>query len=196
MIQGIEHPLPPITGFVLTTSKNNPLVEIVARFAAAGRYGQQHDPGELDLRAGQSRGLYDRRRQALGHGLDRLGDYDKFFSQIVRWSMRPSGDSGKFTVATDVQDGKVKVVVTALDKDDEFLNFLNLGSTVIGPDMKPIDLEIKQTAPGRYVGEFDAQKTGSYLLMLSPGPGTAPIRTGVNVPYSDEFRERETNRRC
>ena len=85
------------------------------------------------------------------------------------------------------------MVVTALDKNDEFLNFLNMGSTVVGPDMKPIDLDIKQTAPGRYVGEFDARRTGSYLLMVSPGPGKAPLRTGVSVPYSDEFRERETN---
>jgi hypothetical protein len=120
-------------------------------------------------------------------------DYDKFFSQIVRWSMRPVGDEGKFTIATDVQDGKVQVVVTALDKDDEFLNFLNMGGSIVGPDMKPIDIEMKQTAPGRYVGEFPAKDKGSYFVMLSPGPGRAPIRAGVNVPYSDEFRERETN---
>jgi hypothetical protein len=29
--------------------------------------------------------------------------------------------------------------------------------------------------------------------MLSPGPGRAPIRAGVNIPYSDEFRSRDTN---
>ena len=75
-------------------------------------------------------------------------NYDKFFSQMVRWSMRPVGDTGKFTVATDVEDGKVKLVITALDKDDEFLNFLDMAGTVVGPDMKPIDLDVKQTAPG------------------------------------------------
>ena len=83
--------------------------------------------------------------------------------------------------------------MTALDKNDEFLNFLNMGSTVVGPDMKPIDFEIKQTAPGRYIGEFDAKQAGSYLLLVSPGPGRAPIRTSVSIPYSDEYRERETN---
>jgi hypothetical protein len=48
-------------------------------------------------------------------------------------------------------------------------------------------------APGRYLGEFDAEDAGSYFVMVSPGPGRAPIRTGVNVSYSDEFRERDTN---
>ena len=101
--------LPPITGYVLTTPKENPLVEIsLVSPVPAGR-GEQHDPGQLDLWAGQGRGLYDRRRQALGQ---RRGpgweNYDKLFSQMVRWSMRPTGEEGKFTVATDVQDGKVQ----------------------------------------------------------------------------------------
>jgi hypothetical protein len=59
--------------------------------------------------------------------------------------------------------------------------------------MKPIDVKVRQTAPGRYVGEFDAADAGSYLLMLSPGPGMAPILSGVNVPYSAEFLDREPN---
>jgi hypothetical protein len=29
--------------------------------------------------------------------------------------------------------------------------------------------------------------------MLSPGPGLAPVRAGINVPYSAEFRDREGN---
>ena len=120
-------------------------------------------------------------------------DYDKLFSQIVRWSMRPAGDQGKFTVTTDLEDGKVRVTITALDKDDEFLNFLNMGGSVVGPDMKPIDLKIRQTAPGRYVGEFDSPESGSYFMMLSPGAGMAPILSGVNVPYSAEYLDRETN---
>jgi hypothetical protein len=48
-------------------------------------------------------------------------------------------------------------------------------------------------APGRYVGTAPAQDAGSYFIMLSPGPGRAPIRTGIDVPYSDEFRGLNTN---
>jgi hypothetical protein len=107
--------------------------------------------------------------------------------------MRPTGDQGKFSLATEVQDGKVQLVVTALDKDDEFLNFLDMSSSVVGPDMKPIDAKISQIAPGRYVGEFDAKDAGSYLLMLTPAASSAPILSGVNVPYSPEFLDREPN---
>ena len=48
---------------------------------------------------------------------------------MIRWSMRPTGDPAKFSVATDVEDDRVHFVVNALDKDDEFLNFLEMTGT-------------------------------------------------------------------
>ncbi len=107
--------------------------------------------------------------------------------------MRPAGGSGKYSVAADAVDGQVRVVVNALDKNDEFLNFLSMSASAVGPDMKPMPLRIEQTSPGRYVGSFPASDAGSYFLTISPGPGQSPIRTGVTVPCSDEFREREPN---
>lgn len=193
MVQGIDSPLPPITGFVLTTPKANPLVEISV--VSPLPTGNEVNP----ILASWTYGL----GKAVAFTTDAgarwdsswsgWANYDRFMSQIVRWSMRPTDDNGKFTVTTDVVDGKVKVVVTALDQNDEFLNFLSLDSMVVGPDLKPIDLGIRQIAPGRYVGEFDAKGSGSYLLMISPGAGRAPIRTGVSIPYSDEYRDHDTN---
>jgi hypothetical protein len=119
--------------------------------------------------------------------------YDRFFSQLVRWSMRPSGDTGKFSVATDVQGTKTRVVITAIDQDDEYLNYQTITGSVLGPNMESIPLAIDQTAPGRYVGEFESAKAGSYLIRILPGAGEGMIRTGVNVGYSDEFRDQETN---
>jgi uncharacterized membrane protein/Mg-chelatase subunit ChlD len=185
--------LPPLTGFVRTTIKKNPLVEtaIVSPVPA--------DENNATILATWTYGL----GRAVAFTTDdgarwakqwaTWGDYDKFFTQLVRWSMRPVNDQGKFTVATEVEGGKVKVFVTALDKDDDFLNFLDLSGSVIGPDVEPKSLKLEQTAPGRYVGEFDAQDAGSYFMMISPGAGQSPIRTGVNVPYSAEFSDREAD---
>ncbi len=193
MVQGIDSPLPPITGFVLTTPKANPLVEVSV--VSPLPTGTDMNP----ILASWTYGL----GKAVAFTTDTgprwdaswtsWPNYDRLMSQIVRWSMRPTDETGKFSITTDVADGKVKVVVTALDQDDEFLNFLNLDSMVVGPDLKPIDLDVRQIAPGRYVGEFDAAGSGSYLMMISPGAGQAPIRTGVSIPYSAEFRDRSTN---
>ena len=119
--------------------------------------------------------------------------YDKFYSQLVRWLMRPTGDTGKFTVATQVRDGEVQVVVNALGQDDSFLNFLDMNASALDPDLKPIALRMRQTAPGRYIGTFPADRAGSYFVNVVPAAGTAPLTTGVTVPYSEEFRVRESN---
>ncbi|MEO8496602.1 MAG: glutamine amidotransferase, partial [Planctomycetota bacterium] len=192
IVQGIDS-LPPISGFVLTTAKDNPLVETVILSP------QPQDERNATIMAawtyhlGRTAVLTTDTGQKWANRWTDWENYDKLFSQLVRWSMRPVNDENKFTVATDVRDGKVSVIVTALDKDDEFLNFLNMSSSALDPDLAAKDVKIQQVAPGRYVGEFDAPKDGNYFITISPGPGHAPLLSGVNVPYSSEFRERETN---
>jgi hypothetical protein len=70
-----------------------------------------------------------------------------------------------------------------------------MSATAVGPDPKtePVGVKLEQTAPGRYVGTFDGKDAGSYFISLVPGPGQAPILTGVDVPYSAEFRDRTTD---
>jgi hypothetical protein len=113
--------------------------------------------------------------------------------QMARWTMRPTDKQGSLDVFAEVQDGAIQVVVTALDKDDQFLNFLNLGGTLLGPHMDAVDLKLEQTAPGRYVARVPVTQSGSYFLSIVAGPNQAPVRAGVNVPYSAEFNDRQSN---
>ncbi|HEV3137223.1 MAG TPA: VWA domain-containing protein, partial [Pirellulales bacterium] len=133
MIQGIDGQLPPITGYVLTHPKTNPLVEIALISPLPGGTNDNSILASWTYGLGRAVVFTTDTGKRWATSWTGWAGYDKLFSQVVRWSMRPTEDSGKFTVSTDVQDSKVKVVVTALDKDDEFLNFLNLGSTVVGP---------------------------------------------------------------
>jgi uncharacterized membrane protein/Mg-chelatase subunit ChlD len=193
MTSGIEGEMPPLTGFVMTTIKENPLVEVSIVSPVPGI------PENCTILASWTYGL----GKAVAFTSDagtrwgadwlKWANYEKLFTQMVRWSMRPVNDQGKFTVSTEVADGQVKVFVTALDKNDDFLNFLDFQGAVIGPDMKSQTLTLKQTAPGRYVGGFPTSDTGSYFLMLSPGADKGSIRTGINVPYSPEFGDRESD---
>jgi uncharacterized membrane protein/Mg-chelatase subunit ChlD len=194
MLQGIEGPFPPITGYVLSSKKDNPLVEVsILSPRPAG------DPVNNTILASWTYGIG--RTVAFttdaGHRWATQwtgwSSYDKFYTQMVRWAMRPVDEQGEFSLATDVKEGKVRIIVTALDQDDEFLNFLEMSSSVVGPNMEPFDVKIRQVAPGRYVGEFDGDAAGSYFVNVVPGPGRPPIRTGVNVPYSAEFRDRFAN---
>ncbi|MFI4874040.1 MAG: glutamine amidotransferase, partial [Blastopirellula sp. JB062] len=191
--QGIDG-FPAFDGYVMTTVKDNPLVDV----ALLAPDPAQH-PENATLLASWTFGLgrtvaftSDAGRRWT-HQWTGWEGYDKFYTQMVRWAMRPSGDDNKFSIASEAKNGKVRVVVTALDPNDEFLNFLNISGSAVDPRMETRDFRLEQVAPGRYVGEFDADESGSYFLSLLPGPGAAPLRTGVNVPYSAEFRQQFTN---
>jgi uncharacterized membrane protein len=196
MLQGIDS-VPPLTGFVLTTKKEHPLVEVAIRSPVPDGGGENSTIlASWQYKAGRTVVFTSDGGKRWAKDWPGWTNYDKFFSQMVRWSMRPVNEQGKFTIATDIKDGRVRVVVTALDQNDEFLNFLNMSGTATSPDPKkpPLEIGMRQEAPGRYVGEFAADEAGSYFVAVSPGKGYGgPLLAGVSVPYSSEFRERETN---
>ncbi len=72
-IMGLPEQLPAITGLVLTSPKENELVEIPLRLSAAGRPGQPA-AGPLDLRPGPLGRLHQRCRSAVDQGLGRLAE--------------------------------------------------------------------------------------------------------------------------
>ncbi|HLA84518.1 MAG TPA: VWA domain-containing protein, partial [Thermoguttaceae bacterium] len=193
MIRGLEDGLPPIHGFVMTTVKENPLVEVPlvspmppdvrnSTVLACWVYG-----------LGRSVALTTDTGARWAGEWTAWDDYGKLFDQIVRWSMRPTGGSGKFTLSTRIEGNEAEVILDALDKNDEFLNFLSPAGNALGPDLEPVDLKFDQTAPGRYSARLPLGNVGSYYLVVSPGVGYAPIRTSLNVPYSREFRDRVAN---
>lgn len=193
VLSGIRGDLPRLRGFVLTERKDSPLVEVpliaskpeakeTASLLATWTYGLGRT-AVFTTDAG---------KRWASEWVD-SPYYDQFFSQLVRWTMRPTNDDAKFNVATNVKDGRVQVVVTAMDKDDKFMNYLDMNAIAVGPDLKPINVPLRQQAPGRYVGEVTPDQTGSYMLSVVPGSGKAPITTGVTIPFSDEYRVRKAN---
>ncbi|QDU29832.1 von Willebrand factor type A domain protein [Anatilimnocola aggregata] len=193
MLQNIDGELPELTGFVMTTVKENPLVEVLIRSPKPGEDSNATILASWTYGAGKTCVFTSDGGQRWANSWTDWENYNKFYSQMIRWAMRPVNEAGKFTIATEVKDGKVKVVVTALKEDDEFLNFLNMSGVGADPELKNLQLSMQQEAPGRYVGEFDADKAGSYLLAINTGMGGAPLLTGITVPYSAEYRERESN---
>ncbi|WP_425400495.1 VWA domain-containing protein [Aeoliella sp.] len=184
---------PPIDGLVLTTLKDSALVEVILRSPQPAVEANSTLLAAWPYGLGKSVVFTTDGGRQLAKAWDGWDRYDQFFSQMIRWSMRPTGDTGNFSVVTTTEDGKTRVIIDALDKDENFINVPSMNATVVGPDMESVPLVIEQKAPGRYVGEFDSMLPGSYMLSVLPGGDQGMIRTGVNVGYSEEFRDRETN---
>jgi uncharacterized membrane protein len=193
ILTGLEGGVPPISGFVLTGVKENPLVEVALRSPLPPTEQNATVLATWTYGAGKAVAWTTDAGARWAKDWPAWDGYNKFFSQLVRWAMRPVGDGGNFTVATSVRDGRTQLVVTAINADDQFLNDQSLSAVALTPDLQPIDVRLEQTAPGRYVGDFSSEAAGSYLIAINPGDGGGVIRTGVSVGYSPEYRDQETN---
>lgn len=193
-VAGLPRSLPPIRGYVLTTAKPTAEVALTSPL-----------PPEVDANPILAHWQY-----GIGKGVAFTSDlgqrwttewtrtdlYDKFWSQLLRWSMR-SAESDALSVSTQERDGLVTVVINALDKDNDFLNFLRLKGKVIDPDMKLTDLSFRQTEPGKYEAVFPTDRAGTYLLRMGfrqPDGKQGLVSTGLSIAYPPEYRDVESNR--
>jgi uncharacterized membrane protein len=194
ILSGIEG-LPPVGGLVLTTVKESPLVEVLLRSPVPVNDQNNALLATWTYGLGKVAALTTDAGARWTTDWTTWNGYTPFFSQMVRWTMRPSGDDGRFSIATRTAgDGTTSVVIDAIDSDDEFIN-LNTAmiGSVVGPAGKPVPLVINQVAPGRYIGSFESTEPGSYLVAVTAGDGTQVLRTGTSVSYTDEWRARDTN---
>ncbi|HUY87688.1 MAG TPA: FixH family protein [Pirellulales bacterium] len=121
--------------------------------------------------------------------------YGKFWAQVVRHAMRKSETKGVL-VEVKQQGRRATVTVDAVDPAGRYLNQAETELTVIDPQLRNRKLPMTQTAPGRYMTQFDTPQPGAYHLELAPkSQGTVAYRQsrGLMVGYSDELRLRPTN---
>ena len=102
-------------------------------------------------------------------------------------------------VIVEVKQERRRATVTldAIDPTGKFLNQAETEVTVIDPQLGQRKLEMKQTAPGRYVAEFDTPASGAYHMNLSQKTAGGTLlhqqTRGLIVGYPDELRLRPTN---
>jgi uncharacterized membrane protein len=146
--------------------------------------------------------------------------YAKFWEQVIDWSLR-AVESKRLTMRSEYRDGKVKVTVEATDENNRPIIDLNLRGGVTTPDIKTKKagmqtIRFRQTNSGSYEAEFKAEEAGSYFInaqatrmvkkMKDGKPvldkdgkevfveeGFDSVRSGVTLPYSQEFAVMESN---
>jgi uncharacterized membrane protein len=194
-ILGLQGDLPGISGFVLTELKENELVEVPI---SSPLPAQQRNPilAHWTYGLGRSVAFTSDAGRKWTKAWPSWSGYAAFWSQVVRWALRPV-ERGNLSMSLRREDGQIKVVVDALDKDDRFLNSLQFRASVLDPELKRKTFGLVQTGPGRYEGTIDhAEARGSYFVnlgYLTPAGTPGLLSAGVSVPYSDEYRELRSN---
>ena len=181
---------PPVFGLVLTSRKNDPKVSMPLTA------GKMNDPILAHWQAGLGKSLVFTSDPTAKWGSLWVASpaFSKFWAQVVRSVSRPPM-SEDFDVRTTVEGTHGKVVVEALNKDDNFLNFLNISGDVLTPAGKPERLRLVQTGPGTYQAEFTARDPGSYVVGLSyhGQKASGMLRGGVAVNSEPEYRDLQSN---
>lgn len=193
-VQGIaDGPMPLLGGLVLTEPKNDIIMPLVRRDDKEKRDDPllAHWNYEMGKMAVFTSGMW----KKWGAQWAEWEKFGKFWAQLIRWSMRQTGGAD-FDVSTRIEGNTGKIVVEALKKDASYLNFLQIGGALTLPNMEARELQLVQTGPGQYEAGFDLVDNGNYLVNLKytdPEHKAGLIRSGLSVPYSQEFRELSTN---
>ena len=201
--------LPPLYGFVRTTPKESSLVKVLIETEKIGQY-------KFPILAAWPYGLgksiaftSDARTIKDGKGFwdrDWASEelYTKFWSQAVNWVVRPTETGKHLFMTTEHKDGKIRIIVEALDADKVPLTDIELEAGITSPafkvkDDKKTELKFEQKNAGVYEAEIPADEVGAYFINIQAkwkkdGQDMFDnVRTGVTIPYSPEFAEMDSN---
>lgn len=193
--------------FTPTLSQSNEISKGLGAFPVLHGYvsTEQKDRAEIVLKSHKGDPVLATWRYRMGKALawtsdakdrwasDWLGweEFKKFWGQSARWVMRNKKE-GALHPHVVLENGVGKVTVDAVSQRGEFVNFLNLDTSVITPGFQSRQVKLRQTAAGHYEGEFEAKEVGTYLASVS-GDKVDPATAGASVSYPPEYLSSRSN---
>jgi uncharacterized membrane protein len=210
--------LGPLYGFVRTTAKSSPLVQMPILGPPTG---DQEFPilAYWNYGLGKSVAFTSDARSTLRRpGWDRdwaqSDMYLKFWEQVINWALR-SVETGRLTMTTEYRDGRVHVTIDARDAREEPITDLTIEGGITAPAGSPTGkagespgaIKFEEKNSGVYEASFKANDAGSYFInaralrtVKTNEKGkevttqeSDSVRAGVTVPYSPEFADMESN---
>jgi Ca-activated chloride channel family protein len=169
---------PPLLGYVATKSKDTSEVLLESKrkdpILARWQYG-----------LGKSAAFLSDLKDRWAVDWLRWNGYPKFWSQLVRETMRRRDDN-EFDFRV-VKDGDAaKISINAIRKDGQFRNKLETQVRVVGPDQNVSEVAVHQVGPGAYEAKYPLGKKGSYLFRAA-GADTGGASRVLAYSYPDEY---------
>jgi uncharacterized membrane protein len=187
--------IPALQGYIATTPKDTATVVLT---------GPDDDPILAQWQYGLGRAVAFTSDATLRWGTDWVtnwADYTRFWNQAVRWTITENADSN-VDVRVEARGDQQVIIVDARDTDGNYLNQLNLNSTVIYPDNETQEPGFRQVAPGRYEAAFTPNQEGAYIISVNgateegaPVPAAISQSTGWVLSYSREYSVSEPDAR-
>lgn len=109
----------------------------------------------------------------------------KLWQNIINWTIERNNNENCSSEAV-FEGGKGIINFSEKNAAKE----LETIASITGPDMESKEIKLYPTAPGKYSGSFDADKTGSYMIsvrQIRNGEVINASTTGLSVQYSPEY---------
>jgi uncharacterized membrane protein len=176
--------VPPLGGYVAATVKSTAELVLMSH---------QEDPVLATWRYGLGRSVAFTSDAKAKWGVLwlRWRDFNKFWAQLTRWTLR-SGSRSDTVARVERRDDVGEVMVDAIDGKGDFINFLDSQVGVVAPNRERTVIDLEQVGPGRYRGRFPAPKEGVYLVGMAQRRGERVVGSqlaGLVVPYAQELRD-------
>jgi len=175
---------PPLGGYVATSLKSTAELVLMSH---------QEDPVLATWRYGLGRAAAFTSDAKARWGVLwlRWRDFNKFWAQLTRWTLR-SGTRSDTVARVERRDDVGEIMVDAVDGKGEFINFLDTQVGVVAPNRERTVIDLEQVAPGRYRGRFPAGQEGVYLVGMAQRHNEQVVGSqlaGLVVPYAQELRD-------
>jgi hypothetical protein len=113
------------------------------------------------------------------------GGYTKFWSQLVRETMRRQ-DNDEFDLQVERQGDEARVTINAIEKDGTFRNALRPQLRVLSPSQTSSTVDVPQVGPGSYETRIPLPQDGTYVFRTMGDVTGVPSRT-LEYSYPDEY---------
>jgi Ca-activated chloride channel homolog len=117
-------------------------------------------------------------------------NWSPLWNEMVSWTF-PQYNKQQYDVKETMNGNTMTVEISAADSSGG-----NVEAALLNSEGKPLNFSLHMKAPGEYEGTFTANEPGVYYLQLSEKEGeniAGTFKTGIVVPYSEEYKFQEQN---
>lgn len=197
-MRGLSTPLPAMTGYVVTADRGG--------LSSVSLRGPEGDPILARWQHGLGRvtAFTSDATSRWNAGWISWPGFRSFWSQQLKWTMRPSGDA-LARLAVENRGERARVTLELLDSSGERASFAAIAGRLVSPTTGTDapdgsrHVQFQQVGPGRYEAEVDAAAVGSHLLSVKytmPGATadslqgkSGTVRAAIVRRAGDELRQ-------
>ena len=180
ILEGIET-LPPLHGYVATAEKTTAQVFIKSHkdepVLARWHYG-----------LGKSVAWTSDVKPAWSRDWISWSDFGKFWGQVINWTLPTEKANTDFDLIVSPRNGRAEVVI-----DTRHASPTSYAVQVAGPNGTSESIEMQQISSMRYVGTFQMDDSGSYIVTAKRETDDSKLTETVTLSYPAEYATFDVN---